>query len=613
MQPCRFEIADCPPAEVERLRRELGVSGPLAQVLVRRGMAEPAVAHAFLTGGEEHPPEAFRAIGEAVAVILGHLERGTRITIHGDYDVDGICSTAVLVRALRALGADVDFYLPDRAGDGYGLNAATVRRLAARGTRLLVTVDCAITAVAEVAEARALGMDVLVTDHHAPRADGALPQAPLVHPRLCGYPCADLCATAVAYKLAHALVQVAAGGEAGEPVAARARATLERRALEQDLDLVALATIADVVALIGENRTLVRRGLRALAATTKPGLRALMSVAGVAPAKLNERAVAFALAPRLNAAGRLYRADAGLELILTEDTARAAEIAAELDSANRERRQVEMAIRFQAEAQMTELGERPAYVLAADGWHPGVIGIVASRLVESSGRPVVLIALDGDTGKASGRSVEAFDLLAGLTACGEHLLRYGGHRAAAGLEIERARVTDFANALSEHAERVLQPQDLVAVERVDAIVGGEELGMALAEELQAVAPFGRGNPPVSLMLADAVFSDVRPMGEGKHARFTVESHGARARAVAFGTGGRLLADLRSAAGDGPAPQQPGAVEATFTLEVNEWNGVSEPRLVLRRAQAVQEPPAEQPCMEVAPETDAKELVLFALP
>ncbi len=613
MRPCRFEIPDCPPADVQRLRRELGVSGALAQVLVRRGMAESAVAHAFLAGGEEHPPAAFDGIGEAVAVILGHLARGTRITIHGDYDVNGICSTAVLVRALRALGADVDFYLPDRAGDGYGLNAATVRRLAARGTRLLMTVDCAITAVAEVAEARTLGMDVVVTDHHAPRADGALPQAPLVHPRLCGYPCADLCATAVAYKLAQALVQAAADGEAGEPVAERARAMLARRALEQDLDLVALATIADVVTLVGENRTLVRRGLRALAGTTKPGLRALMSVAGVAPAKVNERAVAFALAPRLNAAGRLYRADAGLELILTEDTARAAQIAAELDSANRERRQVEMGIRFQAEAQMDELGERPAYVLAGDGWHPGVIGIVASRLVERSGRPVVLIALDGDTGKASGRSVEAFDLLAGLTACDEHLLRYGGHRAAAGLEIERARVADFASALSEHAERVLEPKDLVTVERVDALVGGDELGMALAEEMQAMAPFGRGNPPVSLMLADAVFSDVRPMGEGKHARFTVESHGARARAVAFGTGGGLLADLRSAAGDPSAAQRPGAVEATFTLEVNEWNGVSEPRLVLRRAQAVQEPAAEQPCVEVAPETDAEELVLFALP
>jgi single-stranded-DNA-specific exonuclease len=577
--PCRFEIPECPPADVERLRRELRVSGPLAQVLVRRGLADPARARAFLAADEEHPPSAFSGIDEAVATILGHVARGTRITVHGDYDVDGICSTAVLVRALRSLGADVDHYLPDRAGDGYGLNATTVRMLAARGTRLLVTADCAITAVEEVAQARALGMDVVVSDHHAPRADGRLPQAPLVHPALCGYPCPELCAAAVAYKLAQAVLEAGARGEGGEPCAERARGMLARHALEQDLDLVALATIADVVPLLGENRTFVRRGLRALAATTKPGLRALMAVARVDPAKIGERSVAFALAPRLNAAGRLYRADAGLELVLTEDARRAAQIAEELDSANRERRQVEMGIRFQAEAQMAELGERSAYVLAQDGWHPGVIGIVASRLVEHSGRPVVLIALDGDTGRASGRSVEAFDLLAGLTACGEHLLRYGGHRAAAGLEIERGRVADFAGALSAHAERVLRPQDLVTVERVDALVGGEQIGMELAEELQALAPFGRGNPTVALMIADATFTDVRPMGEGKHARFTVESHGARARAVAFGTGGRLPLTPGADAGAG-------TMQATFALEVNEWNGVSEPRLVLRRAQAL---------------------------
>jgi len=620
---CRFEIPECPAAEVQRLQRELGVSGPLAQVLVRRGMAEPALARAFLAGAEEHPPQAFGAIGEAVAAVLGHVAQGTRITIHGDYDVDGICSTAILVRALRALGADVDSFIPDRAGDGYGLSAATVGMLAARGTRLLVTADCAITAVEEVAQARALGLEVVVTDHHAARADGKLPDAPLVHPALCGYPCAELCATAVAYKLAQALLEAGARGDAGEPVAERARGMLARGALEDDLDLVALATIADVVALVGENRALVRRGLRALAGTSKPGLRALMAVAGVDSAKVDERSVAFALAPRLNAAGRLYRADAGLELVLTEDSARAQQIAQELDSANRERRQVEMRIRFQAEAQMAELGERAAYVLAADGWLPGVIGIVASRLVERSGRPVVLVALDGDTGRASGRSVDAFDLLAGLSACGEHLLRFGGHRAAAGLEIERGRVAGFAAALAAHAERVLRPEDLVAVERVDAVVGGDELGMELAEELQALAPFGRGNAPVSLMIADARFTDVRPMGEGKHARFTVESRGARAKAVAFGCGGRL-AQAEGSEGD----RSKIGLQATFALEVNEWNGVSEPRLVLRRTQLIAQDRVEQQTVTplavpaVAPlraraaaparESAAEELVLFAL-
>ncbi len=567
MPDARFEIPECPDAEVGRLERELGVSGPVAQVLVRRGLGEPGRARAFLAAEDEHSPAAFAGIGEAVESIIRFVRRGERITIHGDYDVDGVCSTAVLVRALRAMGADVDWYLPDRLSDGYGLNESTVRRLAARGTRLLVTVDCAITAVEQVALATALGLEVIVTDHHSPRADGVLPKAPIVHPLICGYPCPELCATAVAYKLAQALGD-AAGDLRGE------------RKLEQDLDLVALATIADVVPLVGENRALVRRGLGVLASTTKPGLRALMAVSKVDPGKVNERSVAFALAPRLNAAGRLYRADAGLELLLTEAPQRALQIAEELDRANRERRQVETQIRFQSEAQIQTLGERACYVLAGEGWHPGVIGIVASRLVERHGRPVVMISLDGETGKGSGRSIEAFDLLEGLTACSGQLRRYGGHRAAAGLEIERGRVEEFAAALCAHAERTLEPSDMVAVERVDAVVGGDELGITLAEELQRLAPFGRGNPGVSLLVADATFRDGRSMGDGKHVRFTVESRGARARAVAFGTGGRLPVD------DG-AP-----AEATFTLEINEWNGVSEPRLVLRQARRAASPQAE---------------------
>lgn len=590
MEEPRFEIPECEPSAVERLRAELGVSGPVAQVLVRRGMAEPAHARAFIAADEEHPYTAFAGIDAAIATVAKHVQAGTRITIHGDYDVDGVCSTAVLVRSLRRLNADVDWYLPDRASDGYGLSMDTVRRLEARGTRLLVTADCAITAVEEVAFAKQLGMDVVVSDHHSVRADGVLPNAPIVHPTVCGYPFQGLCATAVAYKLAHGL---------------------QGRAPVEDLDLVALATIADVVPLLGENRALVRRGLRALAGTVKPGLRALMAVARVDPARVNERSVAFGLAPRLNAAGRLYRADAGLELILCEDSARAAQIAQELDRVNHERRAAERAIRFEAEAQIAALGdldERRAFVLASEGWHVGVIGIVASRLAETHHRPVVLIALEGDRGRGSGRGgCEAFDLLAGLTACAEHLSRYGGHRAAAGLEIESKHVVGFAETLDAYAASVLASEDMAPVERVDAVVTGSELGMALAEELAGLAPFGQANPPVSLMIGDATFADVRPMGEGKHARFTVRSPAGRARAVAFNTGGHL----------GVAEGEP--AQATFTLEVNEWNGVSEPRLVLRRARPAGAPRIEDrrraatsaPRATPEPQADLPELVLFA--
>jgi single-stranded-DNA-specific exonuclease len=551
------------------------VSGPVAQVLVRRGMAEPAQARAFIAADEEHPYTAFAGIDAAIAKLTEHVRAGTRITVHGDYDVDGVCSTAVLVRALRRLNANVDWYLPDRASDGYGLSLDTVRRLAARGTRLLVTADCAITAVEEVAAAKELGLDVVVSDHHSVRADGRLPDAPIVHPGVCGYPFRELCATAVAYKLVHGL---------------------QGRAPVEDLDLVALATIADVVPLLGENRALVRRGLGALTGTVKPGLRALMAVARVDPARVNERSVAFGLAPRLNAAGRLYRADAGLELILSEDPVRAAQIAQELDRVNQERRVAERTIAHEAEAQIAALGdlqEHRALVLAGEHWQVGVIGIVASRLAETHHRPVVLIALEGDRGRGSGRGgCEAFDLLAGLTACSEYLIRYGGHRAAAGLEIERERVAGFTEALSSHAATVLRSEDMVAIERVDAVVEGSELGMALAEELAGLAPFGQANPPVSLMIGEATFADVRSMGEGKHARFTVRSPAGRARAVAFNMGARL----------GVAEGEP--AQATFTLEVNEWNGVSEPRLVLRRATP------RRPSSPQAPEQH-EELVLFA--
>jgi single-stranded-DNA-specific exonuclease len=543
-------------AAARALAEELGVSHVLAQVLVRRGLAAPGDARAFLAADDRHPLDAFGGLREAASVILGHIARRSRITVHGDYDVDGVCSTAVLVRVLRTLGADVDWYLPSRIDDGYGLAMSTVDRLAARGTDLLITVDCAITAVEEVAAARAAGLDVVVTDHHSPRADGALPDAPIVHPRVGGYPCPDLCAAGVAHKVARALL--AGAGE--DPALA-----------DEDLDLVALATVADVVPLIGENRAIVRHGLRALADTRKPGLRALMAVARVDPGELGASAIGFRLAPRINAAGRLYRADAGLELLLTEDAERARAVAAELDAVNAERRDVETRIRFEAEALVAEAGPAAAFVLAAEGWHPGVIGIVAARIAERHHRPAVLIALDGDEGTGSGRSIPAFDLLAGLHAGGEHLLRYGGHRAAAGLTIAREAVGAFRDAFAAHAASVLRPEDLVPTVRVDAVAPGNALTLDLAEELERLAPFGQGNPAPSLLVPAAQLADPKPLGEGRHVAFSLSAGGARSRCVHFGAGSRLPAE----------PGQP--VDAAVRLEVNRWNGSVEPRLILRAA------------------------------
>ncbi|MEA2354535.1 MAG: single-stranded-DNA-specific exonuclease [Solirubrobacteraceae bacterium] len=562
MSGVRLEVPPASTAEIRALEAGLGVSGVLAEVLVRRGLGDPDLARAFMRAEEEHPPSAFAGIERAVDLILGHVRAGSPITVHGDYDCDGVCSTAVYVRVLRRLGANVDWFLPDRRTDGYGLAPATVDRLAARGTRLLLTADCAITAVEAVAAARAAGMDVVVSDHHSPRADGVLPDAPIVHPAVCGYPFDGLCATAVAAKLAAGLRE-AAGGTAAEE--------------EPDLELVALATVADVVPLRGENRRLVRAGLRALAGTASPGLRALMAVARVSPLNVDEQTLGFRLAPRINAAGRLYRPDVALELLLTEDPVRAAAIAGELDRANAERRLVETRIRFEAEAQVTAQGEAAAYVLAGEGWHPGVVGIVAARIAERHRRPTVMIALEqGRRAPATGsaRSIPAFDLLGGLNACAGHLRGHGGHRAAAGLQIDPDRIDGFRAAFAAHAASVLAPEDLIAAERVDAVVSGEDLGLGLAEELLGLAPFGAGNPPVSLLLAAATLED--PVGFGgeertDHVRFSVWSGGARARAVSFGGGGRLPV----AAGS--------PVDATFRLERNEWQGVVAPRLLLRQA------------------------------
>jgi len=550
-----LDIAPIRVADVLRLQRELGVSFVVGQALCRRGLAAPRAARTWIDADERHPFSAFAGMPEAVATVLPHVEAGTQITVHGDYDVDGVCSTAILVRVLRCLGAEVDWYLPSRQEDGYGLAAATVQRLAARGTRLLITADCAITAVEEVAAARAAGMDVVVTDHHTPRGDGALPDAPIVHPVVGGYPCTDLCAGAVAYKFAGALL----AGAGRDPAGA-----------DDDLDLVALSTIADCVALRGENRRLVREGLAALRTTTKVGLRALMRSAQVDPGAVDAQGVGFRLAPRINAAGRLYRADAGLELVLTDDADRAAQIAGELDAANAERRHVEQRIAFEAEAQVARAGAQPAYVLAGEDWHPGVIGIVASRIAERHHRPVVMIALSGEQGTGSGRSIPGFDLLAGLEASAQHLIRHGGHRAAAGCTLDRAALESFRAAFCAHALAVLTPADLIPRERVDAVVAGDELGLDLAEELELLAPFGMGNPQVRLLVPAARLSDPRAMGEGKHLRFSVEAGGVRARAVAFGTT-RLPDD--------------DAVDATFSLELNEWCGTTEPRLILKAARS----------------------------
>jgi single-stranded-DNA-specific exonuclease len=546
--------------DVRAVADGLGLSEPVAVTLVRRGYRTPQLARAFLAADESHPASAFDSMEAIVGQIRAAIVAGQRITVHGDFDVDGVCATTIMVSTLRELGAECDWLIPDRIGDGYGLSPPNIEKLAKRGTKLLITVDCGVTAVEEVRLARELGIETIVSDHH--QAGDELPDCPILHPEISNYPFTSLCGTAVAWKLA---------------------CELDAQA-DRDLDLVALATVADVVPLIGENRALVKQGLEEMRRTRRPGLRALMAASKCEPTRLDEGDLAFRLAPRINAAGRLYRADAGVELLLTEDEARGEEIAAELGRANSERRAREREVDTAAEAARRELPEAlreaPGLVLAGEDWHPGVVGIVASRLVERHHRPVVVVSLDGEGGgRGSGRSIPGFDLLAALRACSDHLDSFGGHRAAAGLTLRAENLDAFREAFAAHAAAVLGPEELRRTQRIDAMVGGVGLGLDLAEELGRLAPFGMGNPGVRLMVPSARVSDVRTMGEGKHARFSLHSGSHRALGVAFG---------RSSLG----VEDEDPVDAAVRLEVNHWNGSVEPRVVLNELYPLEGAPGD---------------------
>ena len=553
-----WTIRPCPHRVQADLVRSLGISELTASVLVRRGYTDPAVARAFLAG--ELPPHDPFLLGDmeaACARIRDAVAGGRRICVHGDYDVDGIAATALAVLLLRELGADVDWHLPSRFDEGYGVSRETLARLADDGCSLVVTVDCGITAVAEVAEARARGLEVIVTDHHRPGDD--LPDCPVVATRPSAYPFPELCGTGVVYKLGQALF----GVDSDVP--------------KRHLDLVGVATIADVVPLVDENRSLAIGGLRGLARTQKVGLRALMRAAGVDPAAVDAGAVGFRLGPRINAAGRLGHPRAALELLLTEDADEARRLANELEDLNRERQAIEGRIVREAIAQVEDWPEeqrrRRAYVVAGEDWHEGVIGIVASRLVERFNRPVVLIAGGEGDWKGSGRSIPAFDLHGGLAACAPLLGRWGGHRAAAGLSIRPENVEAFAERFARHAEGLLLEDDLQPVTQIDAIVPRDtRLTLDLCAELAALAPFGLGNPSITLLAPGCELGELATVGEGKHLRFRVRRDGADAgSAIAFGSGGRL-----------DSYRVGGRWDVAFRLEENRWNGAVSAQLVVRR-------------------------------
>lgn len=505
------------PAVVEALSAALHLPPSVCTLLARRGFPSPPAARDYLRPRLEHlhDPAALTGIDRAVDRLARAVQQRETVLVHGDYDVDGICATTLVTRTLRYYGARAVPFVPHRLTDGYDLSEAGVRAAAREGATLVVTCDCGTSALAPVQSLRDAGIDVIVSDHHLPGSTDTLPNSfALLNPRQpgCTYPDKDLAAVGVAFKLMLALA---------------ARLGANANPVYRMLDLVALATVADVVPLRGENRVLVRYGLRLMAETTNVGLRALIRASGLEGKALTAGRIGFILAPRLNAVGRLGHAARGIELLLCEEEAKANVIARELEELNRRRQELDRATLVRARALIEQIDLDATYgiVLAQAGWHPGVIGIVASRLVEETGRPALLVALDGTEGKGSGRSIPAFDLHAGLKACRDLLTRFGGHRAAAGLTIAADRVPELARRFNEVAHERLAPDDLIPELRIDAELPLEAVTDDLEALLRHFEPFGMGNPApllasrrVKLALAPRVVGE-----DGLRLRFATET------------------------------------------------------------------------------------------
>lgn len=551
------------PEKAREMAARLGVHPLVAQLLLHRGLADPDVAARFLHPdlAHLHAPVLLPNIQAGLDRLIAALRGNERILIFGDYDVDGMTAVSLLMRLLKPLATGgILYYVPNRLEEGYGLSAEVIARAAARGVKLIVTVDCGIAGCREVEYARELGVDVIVTDHHEPGEE--IPDAvAVIDPKLPGsaYPHPDLAGVGVAFKLAQALCE---------------EGLIRQEDLWRHLDLVALGTIADVVPLVDENRILVHHGLARLARTEHPGLRALLEKVHLRDREITAGQVGFVLAPRLNATGRLGDAGHGVRLLLTDDPERARELAGLLERENQERQRIEEKVLREALAlidEQVDLGRERAIVLAAAGWHPGVIGIVASRLVEVFHRPTILIAVEGDEGRGSGRSIPGFNLYAGLARCSEFLTRFGGHEAAAGLSIERERVAGFTEAFGAVARSAITESMMEPVLRVEAEVGLIDASLALAREIARLAPHGPGNPTPVLACRDLKLVDCRGVGEdGKHLKIRVACSGAARDGIGFNLGSRLP-DVTAAE----------SLDLAFTLEENTFNGQTEVQLNLR--------------------------------
>jgi single-stranded-DNA-specific exonuclease len=553
--PARWILPNPPDEEaVQQLAQALSLPEIVCRLLLIRGYVSAEDAKLFLRPKLDrlHDPLQFLSMDKAVDRLARAVRDQELVFIHGDYDVDGICSTTLLTRAIRVLGGKAMPFIPRRIEDGYDLSDAGVDAAIAAGAHVVVTCDCGTSAVSPVARLCKEGIDVIVTDHHLP-GGAQLPDClSILNPKRegCGYPDKDLAAVGVAFKLALALA----------------------RALEKNenfiwgmLDLVALATVADVAPLRGENRVFVRYGLRMLADTHNIGMRALIRAAGLSGKPLTAGRIGFILAPRLNAAGRLGHALRGVELLLSEDEHQSNAIARELEELNNRRQELDHATLEEAREKVLQmdLDQTFGIVLADETWHPGVIGIVASRLVEEFGRPTVLIALSGEQGKGSGRSISKFDLHGALGESRDLLLRFGGHRAAAGVTIARDRIDDFAKRFNDVARSLLTPEDLVPEIRVDLEVSIDGIDGRLESLFRHFEPFGIGNPS-PVLLARNVTLAKPPRLVGKDGlKLVLDTGTGSLEALGWG--------LSSRAGDFDAGTK---VDVAFRLERDDYRGES---------------------------------------
>ncbi|MFH1625630.1 MAG: single-stranded-DNA-specific exonuclease RecJ [Pseudomonadota bacterium] len=552
------------------LSRELNISHITSQVLINRGIKDLEGARRFLSTGLSHlhSPLMMKDMEKASERIISAVSRNEKITVYGDYDVDGVTALAILFNFLREINADVSYYVPHRLAEGYGLNFDALKRIQDAGTRLLITVDCGISDFDEVTSAQRNGLDVIITDHH--EVPDVLPPAhAILNPKQkgCGFPFKSLAGVGIAFNLIIAL---------------RTRLrdagfwTQERIPnLREYLDLVALGTIADIVPLSDENRIFVKFGLQQLTNSSRPGIVALKEVSGLKDTIITPGMVGFRLAPRINAAGRLGRAYDSVELLTSKDLRDAEQIARILDSENRERQEIEDRIVREAK-EIVENSERllrgKAIILASPNWHPGVMGIVASRLVEEYYKPTVMVSLDGGIGKGSARSIEAFHLYEGLKGCAHLLKGFGGHQYAAGLTIDERDIPEFQNIFEEIVNEKVAEEDFIPTIHIDGEITLKELTERFLEELELLAPFGPSNPEPIFCSSILPVSNANVVGNG-HLKLKVKEEGVLYDAIGFNMADYVL-----------SPDQ--FIRAAFVPQVNEWQGMRTVQLRLKDVKVV---------------------------